>query len=548
MMKKYIRRTLIFLLVAFSALPVLPQSQDFETHMVAMRDSVRLATHVFRPAGPSHGAVLIRTSEKQERYTNVARRFVRAGYAVAIQNTRGRYGSEGVDSLFFDDGWGKRQDGYDTVEWLAKQPWSAGKVACFGVGIDGFLAYQVVSSAPPGLTTAYVVSAPYDFYQDALFPAGAFRKEFADVWFREHSGTALTTLFEDYARLSRFWLPLLNSRRASEVRVPVAHVTGWYDAFFNGAWRAFSINRRKARGLGKKYQKLIIGPWAGGLDAIGKRKQGELTFPDDAVFDVLADATRWFDQWLKQEDTGILYETPVRYYLMSSAGESFAPGNEWREAGEWPPDAKNVRFYLSMNGMLQRDKKDKNDTAEGYRYNPENPVPTVGGATVYYQPGPRDQQEVEKREDVLLFTTEPLSFPMTVAGRIRLKLYASSNMLDTDFTAKLTDVYPDGRSMLVADGIVRARYRKSLQDEKRLSPNRVTVFEIDLGHTAIVFNEGHRIRLAISSSNSPRFEANPNTPTPFHQNTHMFTAVNSIYYGGKKASYLYLPIVPSADE
>ncbi len=541
------KRILLIALLLLST-PAFSQIQDFETHMVAMRDSIHLATHVLTPQSPSQGAILIRTSEKKERYFDVARRFVRAGYAVAIQNTRGRYDSEGADSLFFDDGWGVRQDGYDTVVWLAKQPWSAGKVGCYGVGTDGFLAYQVVSSAPPGLVAAYVVSAPYDFYQDALFPAGAFRKEFADEWFREHSGTALTTLFEDYARLSRFWLPMLNSRRASEVRVPVAHVTGWYDAFFNGAWRAFSLNRKKGRGLGKKYQKLIIGPWGGGAEAIGRQKQGELTFPENAAFDVIADATRWFDQWLKQEDTGILYETPVRYYLMSSAGESFAPGNEWRETGSWPPDAKTVRFYLRMNGMLERDKKDRSDTAEGYRFNPENPVPTVGGATVYLPSGPMDQQNVEKRDDVLLFTTEPLSFPLAVAGRIRLKLYASSNMLDTDFTAKLTDVYPDGRSMLIADGIVRARFRKSLQNEKFLNPNRVTEFEIDLGHTAIVFNEGHRIRLAISSSNAPRFEPNPNTPAPFHQNTHTFTAVNSIYYGGKKASFLSVPILPSVDE
>lgn len=510
--------------------------------MVMMRDSVHLATYVFRPAKEQPlPTILIRTPYKKEEFSAEIRYFIDRGYNVVVQNTRGCLKSEGVDSLFMDDGWGRRQDGYDTVEWIATQPWSTDKIGTFGRGSSGFTQILLSASAPPHLTAQYIIATPYNFHAHAAYPGGAFRKSLIENLLAKQENEHMLEAIRQQANYGPFWYPLNGVRRAREVNVPITFVTGWYDAFAMGTIQAFKTIKEYSDDFSRRNLRLIIGPWTDNQEGIGKRAQGEVQFPENASFDVLADAVRWFDKWLKQISTGVIIEPPVRYYMMGAIDEGATYGNRWEIDADWPPQRKEkpARYYLKKNGELDVT-ADKIDTAEGFIYDPAKPVPTRGGANMFLEAGPRDQREIEGRDDVLVFSTPPLTMPVAVAGRLRFKLYAATTAADTDFTIKLTDVYPDGRSMLIADGILRARYRDSRRRARTLKPEKIYEYWIDLGHLAVVFNTGHSIRVAISSSNSPRFEASLNggpasSPQP---------ATNTIYYGGKRDSHLELPVVP----
>jgi putative CocE/NonD family hydrolase len=242
----------------------------------------------------------------------------------------------------------------------------------------------------------------------------------------------------------------------------------------------------------------------------------------------------WFDYWLKGADTGIMKEPAVYYYVMGDVDDDKAPGNKWRTSDTWPVPVKATKFYLNSDGVLREEKPGKNSGVDTFFYDPADPVPTRGGQELNLPPGPMDQRSVERRQDVLTYSTPALKEPVEVTGRIKARLLVSSTAADADFTAKLCDVYPDGRSMLLTDGILRAKYRNSFEKPEPLEPGKVYEIEIDLWSTSIVFNKGHKIRIAVSSSNFPRFEANPNS------------AVNSVYCSSKYPSSVVLPVVPQA--
>ena len=518
------------------------------SQMVVMSDSVHLATDIFlHPDRLPEPAILIRTAADRERYEKIATFFVSHGYHVIVQSTRGRFGSEGVDSLFFNIRRNFISDTHEMLEWIAARPWSNGRIGMFGIHDAGWIQYKSAPGSPEVLKAQYIISAPFHFHFHAAFDHGAPRQEIMENWVPQITAASLSDWFMDPLSFSRPPSPISGDELAT-VNIPVSHVTGWYDGFKEGNIAAFRVLSRKAAPFSRQYQRLIIGPWTAEMESIGRQEQGEFIFPQSAEFDVLNDALRWFDQWLKAKDTGVLLEPPVRYYLMGDLQDPLAPGNRWLYAADWPPPSKPVKFYLGKGGVLQRERKDKDETAEGIRYVPENPVPTVGGATVTLESGPFDQSTVELREDVLTFTSSPLERPLAIAGPVRVKLYAASDAVDTDFTAKLTDVYPNGRSILVADGIVRALYRKSYKKPALLTRNKVHEFWIELGHIAMVFNKGHRIRLAVSSSNAPKYLPNPNLPLQRPINLKTRIAINTIYYGGGKPSYLLLPVINLDDE
>ncbi len=544
---KYIRFLTLFLVIHTAG----ASAQNGKSHpaptveMVAMRDSVKLATSIFKFDSTAPGpAILIRTPSNHEDYQAEISYFLEKRYHVIIQSTRGRNGSEGVDSLFFNDGWGEKQDGFDTVEWIAAQAWNNGKVGTFGRGLDGFLQILLAGSQPPNLTAQYIIAAPYNLYDHFVFPDGVWRKSLVENSLEDLKADSLISLFANNPAYSAFWTQLNGVRRAKAVNVPVAFVTGWYDAFNKGTIDAYRFIKKYGQDFANDNVFLRVGPWTDNQSGFGKRRQGEFTFPENAKFDVLADAGNWFDSWLKSSSESMMLEAPVKYYQMGAVDEAYAAGNIWQEARQWPPAPKEIaKFYLAKDGGLRKNEIDKKGAAEGFMYDPANPVPTRGGDNMFLEAGPMDQQNTESRKDVLIYTTDVLEAPVATAGRIRLKLFASSSAFDTDFTVKLTDVYPDGRSMLLTDGVVRARFRESRTEPKLLKPKKVYEFWIDLGYTATVFNTGHKIRIAISSSNSPRFEPNPNSPEPFRQNAKAIIATNTVYFGGKRASYLELPIV-----
>jgi uncharacterized protein len=243
------------------------------------------------------------------------------------------------------------------------------------------------------------------------------------------------------------------------------------------------------------------------------------------------------------KENAIAKEKPVHYYVMGDPTDPKAPGNVWRAADVWPPASKATAFHFHADGTLMREKPPEGNDSKTYTYDPKNPVPNIGGQELGVPLGPMDQRKVEDRPDVLLFTTGVLEQPIEATGRITAKLFVSSDCPDTDFTVKLCDVYPDGRSMLVTDGILRARYHKSFETESFLEPGQVYELNVDLWSTSLVFNKAHKIRVAVSSSNSPRFEANPNTGSAFRADNKTRVAKNTVHLSAKHPSRIVLPVV-----
>jgi putative CocE/NonD family hydrolase len=293
-------------------------------------------------------------------------------------------------------------------------------------------------------------------------------------------------------------------------------------------------------------QKLVIGPWRHGNTTA--TKIGDLEFGPDARLDLQALQLRWMDARLKSIDNGFLQEPPVRIFVMGA--------NRWRAEREWPlARAQYIKYYLHSDGRANTaagggtlDRRPPGqEPADTFEYDPANPVPTRGGNLLGAPApaGPFDQREVEKRPDVLVFSTPPLDADLEVTGPVTVTLFAASTARDTDFTAKLVDVHPDGAAYNLVDGIVRARYRESSAAPALIDPGVVYSYPIDLWSTSNVFKKGHRIRIEISSSNFPRFDRNPNTGGTFGTDTTLVKATQTIHHDARRPSHITLPIIPS---
>jgi len=507
------------------------------SEMLPMRDGVKLAADVYLPEGDGPWPVMLtRTPYNKNGFAGASRAIGNKGYVLVAQDVRGRFASEGEDWLVFSHGgWGEHQDGYDTVEWIAKQKWCNGKVGTFGSSAGGVVQNMMAPSRPPHLVCQWVHVASSNMYNQAMYQGGAFRKRMVEGWLKDNrfSPENLKAV-RAHPEYDELWEELDPERVASQVNVPVMFVGGWYDIFCQGTINSFvTIQNKGDRGARGKC-KLVMGPWAHGGFA-------ELKYPNEQTPSEV-DFGKWFDLWLENEGRGADKIPAVHYYVMGDPTDPNAPGNEWRTADAWPIPAKPVPVYFHSDGSLRRKPPEEKEASRLYKYDPKNPVATVGGANLLLPKGPKDQQKVENRPDVLLFTTKPLKRPLETTGRIKVILWASSSAPDTDFTAKLTDVYPDGRSMLVLDGIIRARYRNGFEKSKLMKPGTIYKFEIDLWSTSIIFNRGHRIRVAISSSNSPRFEPNPNTGEHSGDGKETAVARNTIYLDSTRPSHILLPI------
>ena len=516
---------------------------EVTTLMVPMRDSVRLATDVHLPAGDSGPwpTILIRTPYSRQSITDegiVTTLTENLKYAIVIQNTRGRFESEGADSIFFSDGWGRVRDGYDTVEWIAQQSWSNGKIGMWGASAYGITAYMAAGAAPPHLTCCLVMVAASNLYEDALFYSGVYRNSLVDDWLLSQGSEHLNDFFIQHPNYESVYDIVNLSTRYDSVNVPILHIGGWHDIFLQGQIHAFCGIQNRGRFSAAGKQKLIVGPWTHNMLS---PFCGELTFPRSQDVDLIGLTMGWFDTWLKGIQNGMDFPE-VYYYLMGDADQTEGPGNRWFERNDWPPPSEQTSFYLRQGELLSTEKPTTFESPDAFVYDPQKWVPTLGGRNLNIPAGSYDQRPLESRADVLIYTTPPLIHPLTVVGPITVTLWASSDVLDTDFTAKLCDVYPDGRSMLVADGIIQARHRNSLRTEEFLTPGEITQFTIDLWSTAIVFAPTHRIRLSISSSNYPRFERNPNTGEPFRKNTHTRIAHQTVYHDAEHPSALMLPV------
>lgn len=521
------------------------------TSMVAMRDGVRLATDVYVPllgTGP-WPAILVRTpygrglgASLDEVLTLLSEAL--GGYVLVVQDMRGRGGSEGVDSLYFSDGWGRERDGYDTVEWVAAQPWSDGKVGMWGASALGIVQYLAAGAAPPSLVCGCAIVATGNLYEHALFQGGAYRRALVDGWLHDLKRDSLQAYFIHHPHYDSGYDRVNLSARVDSVRVPFLHIGGWHDIFTQGTIDAFTGLHYSGGDGARGRQKMIIGPW---VHNILDWRIGELSYPNASPLLFFQTMIDWFDYWLKDRDNGVDREPPVQIYLMGDADDWEGPGNRWLSLDHWPPDFTPVHFYLRADGTLGLDRPGWDEPPRAFTYDPADPVPTRGGRNLNIPAGPVDQRLNEARAEVLTYTTEILTDTVVIAGPVTVTLRAGSDATDTDFTASLSDVYPDGRSMLVADGIIRARHRNSIVEEAFLLPGEIPEYTIDLWATAVAFAPGHRIRLSISSSNFPRFEANPNTGEPFRLHTGMQTASQVVYHDAARPSALILPVLSGVE-
>lgn len=508
-----------------------------EAQMIPMRDGVKLATDVYLPTegkGP-WPVILTRTPYNKMSALGAGRPtfWTSKGYAVVVQDCRGRFASEGKYTPFMDDHF----DGYDTVEWVAKQPWSNGKVGMTGVSAMGITANQASITAPPHLTAMFVMLAPASAYQHAIYTGGIFRKEMNESWLKSQKAEDVLQLTIQHAKDDGF----LNIREGKlhwkDVQVPVYNQGGWYDIFVQGNIDNFVGLQTHGKGNATGHQKLMMGPWGhGNLD--------EVKYPANAssLLD-MTEQQRWFDYWLKGEKNGVMDDPPIKYYVMGDVSDPKAPGNEWRTAQSWPVPAKTTSFYLNANGLLSNVITSDKPSSTSYQYDPKDPVKTIGGANLFAKKGPMDQRAIGERKDVLKFVTAPLDAPVEVTGALTVELWVSSDCPDTDFMAKLVDVYPDGTERLVQDNGLRARFREGFEHEVMMKKGEVYKLTIDLWSTSIIFNKGHRIAVHVTSSNDPRFDPNPNTGKPLRADNETRIATNTIYHDPSHPSRLLLPVV-----
>jgi predicted acyl esterase len=515
-----------------------PREEPIE-QMVPMRDGVRLSTTFYLPEGSGPWpVVLVRTPYGKQSQTRSNGEWTKNGFAFVVQDVRGTFKSEGKYRPFVDD----QADGYDTVEWLAKQPWANGKVGMYGASAMGIAANEAAMANPPHLVAAFVMVARSSVYDQSSFMGGVFRKELNEDWLKRQKAEsvlqeifkhAVRSDFHDRADMSKHW---------QQVHIPIYNYGGWYDIFSQGNIDNFVGLQAKAGAPGAGNQKLIMGPW-------GHGQLEEVKYPANSGIGAFGGsmslelAKRWFEYWLKNVNNGIMNEPPVRYYVMGDVADPQAPGNEWHTSPVWPVPAKTTSYYLNSGGKLSVQAPKERLSFDRYKYDPNNPVPTIGGANLFLKKGPMDQRAIGERSDVLKFATPVLQSPVEITGRIAVELWAESDARDTDFTAKLVDVYPDGTERLVLDSVLRARFREGFDREVFLKKGQVYRFKIDLWSTSIVFNKGHRIAIHISSSNSPRFDPNPNTGSPLRADNLNQIATNSIHHSRVHPSRALLPVV-----
>ncbi len=541
-----------------------------------MRDGVKLSADVFRPDVKGQFPVILtrtpyRTVEGfQDAQNEEARFFAQHGYAYVIQDCRGKNDSEGVYRPFLDD---DRVDGYDTVVWATRQPWSNGKVGTVGASYAAWNQWQTATLRPPGLKTMVCTVALPDPVLNVPYQNGALvlwmsewmaliegrrntkttsvndaRKNFWHLPIRsidEQFGRKDSRIWQEWVAhpsADSYWRAAFYQDKLDRVRLPVLHVTGWYDDDIIGThinYLAMTGSSRDEKT--RKSQKLIIGPWQHTVNV--KRKLGEVDFGESALVNLRGTKLRWFDRWLKGADNGIDKEPLVDIFTTGR--------NSWSKGSRWPyPNARPTRYYLhskgrantySGDGMLST-AKPASEPDDAYVYDPGDPAPNIDDDGNPAE-GPFDQRPVERRNDVLVYSTPPLADELEVSGRITVSLFASTSRRDTDFWAQLTDVHPSGFSMHLTEGIIRGRYRKSLENAQLLTPGEVNEFSIDLWIISNAFQLGHRMRLDISSSSFPKYDRNPNTGSAFGQDSELLIAEQRVFHDLKHPSSVTLPIV-----
>lgn len=555
-----------------------------------MRDGVILYADVYRPKGDGPWPVLLmrhpydKTQAENLSYAQPTW-YARYGYMVVVQDCRGRWASEGEWYPFKNE----EPDSYDTIAWAAQLPGSNGQVGMYGFSYAGATQLWSAVQQPPALSVIMPGHTGADYYDGWTYRGGALHLAFTQSWSvflaldtahrwenYQLEGTIAGALGNAWANyyIPPQYYPFISEEglapyyydwlqhdtyddywkrwsiypRYEQITVPALHISGWYDIFLEGALENFNGLREQAGSEhARQNQKLVIGPW---YHMPWHQQVGSIDYGDDARNCVDAVQLLWLDKHLRGESNQLDEEPNVALFVM---GE-----NKWRFENEWPPrQAKLTNFYLHSqgranslngNGRLSQDTPD-DEVPDIFTYDPGNPVLSIGGHSCCIDTltpmGAFDQRPQEYRNEVLVYTSEVLTEAVEVIGTVEVTLYAASTAVDTDFTAKLVDVHPDGRAINIGEGIIRARYRESLEQPTLIEPGQVYEYKILVGSTANVFKAGHQIRLEISSSNFPTFDRNTNSGKPLVEAgpADWFVATQTVFHDNRYPSHVVLPIV-----
>ncbi|MCW2538664.1 MAG: CocE/NonD family hydrolase [Frankiales bacterium] len=568
-----------------------------KTVMVPMRDGVELGTDVFRTeAEDARPTVLLRLPYDKEMSvaSSDVGKYLTAGYVVVVQDTRGRFTSGGVFNPFFDE----RADGEDTLRWIAEQSWSDGQVVMAGASYFGATQWMLAAGDAPALKAIAANITSDSYYEGWTYQGGAFELGFILTWTVGNlalaaAGRAIAegtlgpeafgalvsatdnihelfkhTPISDIEVLSKiapyyadwvahptddeFWKSTAPRERYEQVSIPTLNIGGWYDLFLNGTLKNYVGMKTRGGSEAARKPRLVIGPWAHGVSGSDYPWRSFGLMANGMVLDTTGMQIRFYDRHVRGIQNGLDDEPPVKLFVMGA--------NVWRDEADWPlPDTKFTPYYLHSGGNANSSAGDGSLSTEApgeqradvYLYDPHHPVPTVGGQTFLpgltmgANSGPRDRSELETRADVLCFSTPVLEHDTEVTGPVSLILHVTSSAVDTDFTGALVDVFPDGRAVILTEGILRARYRNSVEQAELMEPGQVYELTIDLWATANVFAAGHRIRLEVSSSNFPRFDRNSNTGGVIADESaaDFVPAVNRILHDPLHPSRLVLPII-----
>jgi putative CocE/NonD family hydrolase len=596
----------IAIAAALSLIGRAPDAVVVEKNVEArMRDGVVLRADVYRPAAPGRHPVLMQRTPYSKNPGASAVEGFRAlasrGYVVVVQDTRGRYMSDGVARPHDE-----AEDGFDTIAWARSLPFADGRVGMWGGSYLATTQLQAATLQPDGLVALFP-SSSYASRYDMVFQGGAFylgdglswnlgqaldvrrrvftpgvdrdepigldadgRRALNERWLwhvplETMDAMELQRFAPGYRQMlahptyDEFWQTFDIAARHDRFQAPALHITGWYDTLLTGTIANFTgLRARAATDTARRHQRLIVGPWTHARPTRDSTRIGDMDFGPNAGFAAAELRDAWFDYWMSRAGPGGPAErgpgdpaarpydpaatAPVRIFVM---GE-----NAWRDEQEWPlARARETTFYLHSGGRANTRLGDgaldtnapADEPSDRFACDPWNPVPT--GAAGGYSRRPSDQREVEDRPDVLVYTSAPLSDDLEVTGPLRVTLWIASSAPDTDFTATLVDVHPDGTARAINDGILRARYRHSRTTPELLTPGAPTEITIDLGATSNLFRAGHRIRLHVSSSNFPRFDRNPNTGGVFGKDAELRRADQTIFHDAARPSRLILPVI-----
>lgn len=557
---------------------------------VPMRDGTVLRADVYRPQADRKFPVIVERTQLgrgeggSHQCPATGRFLAPRGYAYVAQDVRGAYGSEGQFYYGRNDAWDLNRDGFDSIEWAAEQPWSNGNVGMSGTCGTGMTEYHVAPTRPSHLKTLFVMIGGAHrnyFYRSNVYrlsmqrgmafwmqlmqlqhetaPPGMeairarLKKAFEDPeemesWFRHLPLKSFPPaesmgkwFFEalDYPEEGPYWWATDVSCKFDEIEVPIFHVGGWFDFALDVTLRYFSGIQRKGRSEHcRKVQRLIVGPW-GHLN-VGGRQGGVLDFGPQASLDFDSLRLKWYDYWLKGIHNDVLDGPPVRLFLMGD--------NRWIEMETWPPeDVRYEPLYFREgdgegsvslnNGRLSFEQPRGAERPDNYTYDPKDPIPSLASDIDSF---PMDYRSLENR--MLTYTSGPLEQPLTVVGPVKAVLFGLTSALDTDWVVRLCDVWPDGRSVSVCDGVLRARYRNSSEHEELVAPNQIYRFEVDMWATAQTFLPGHCIRAQVTSSDFPRYDRNLNTGGPFGEEVCGRVALNTIFHDAMRPSHVVMPV------